>query len=120
LGGFISFKDAFTSFFIMLIIGMFISTLISVLILNVVDPDFKIIVKEKQIEAINNQREWVLGKMSSSSDAEIEKIENQFDEAIEKINNEDQYSIGQQAKKIFFNWNCNNVKFLVCLLALIF
>jgi len=103
LGGFISFKDAFTSYFIMLIIGMFISTLVNFLIFNVVDTDFKSVVQEKQIETIDNQREWIIGKMydGNSSEDDIEKTNEKFDEAIEKIKSKDQYAIGEQIKGLF-------------------
>ena len=103
LGGFISFEGAFTSYFIMLVIGMFISSLINYLIFNIVDTDFENVVNEKQIEAVNSQRDWVISKLydAGSSDSDIEKMEQNFDEAIEKIRNTDQYGIGQQIKGLF-------------------
>jgi len=38
-GGFLSFKYAFTAYFITILIGMVISTLVSVIIFNFIDPD---------------------------------------------------------------------------------
>ena len=103
LGGFINFKEAFTSYFIMLVIGLFISSLINYFIFNIVDTDFKNVVNEKQIEAVNSQRDWVVGKLydAGSSDSDIEETEQKFDEAIEKIRNTDQYGLGQQIKGLF-------------------
>ncbi|MBT8270414.1 MAG: DUF4199 domain-containing protein [Flavobacteriaceae bacterium] len=39
LGGFISFKDAFTSYFLTIVVGTLISTVIGFIIFNVVDPE---------------------------------------------------------------------------------
>ena len=49
LGGYISFKDAFTAFFITLAVGGLINTIMTVIIFNVIDPDAAIELQEKVI-----------------------------------------------------------------------
>lgn len=49
--GFISFKQAFSSYFITLAIGLLISTVISIVIFNFVDPEAAATLQEKIIEA---------------------------------------------------------------------
>ncbi|RAJ16894.1 DUF4199 domain-containing protein [Olleya aquimaris] len=51
LEGFISFKDAFTSYFITVLIGILISSVVSVIIFNFIDPEAALTLKEKIIEA---------------------------------------------------------------------
>jgi len=93
LGGFISFKDAFTSYFLMLIIALAISTFMNFLLFNVIDPEFVDVVKEKQIETVEGQREWVMSKMADAPEAKIDEMDAKFDEGIEKIKADDPYSI---------------------------
>ncbi|MGB0980850.1 MAG: DUF4199 domain-containing protein [Winogradskyella sp.] len=50
LGGFISFKNAFTAYFITILIGIIISSLVSIVIFNIVDPDAAIALQDKIIE----------------------------------------------------------------------
>ncbi|RLJ62483.1 uncharacterized protein DUF4199 [Lacinutrix venerupis] len=56
--GFISFKEAFTSYFITVLIGIVISSLISFIIFNFVDPEaaetLKEIALESQVEMLRN------------------------------------------------------------------
>ena len=103
LGGFINFKQGFTTYFIMLVIGVFISLLVNFLIFNVVDTDFQDVIKGKTIEKVENQRDWVAGKMidGGSSENDIEEMEKKMDETIEKIKTEDQYGIGKQLQGFF-------------------
>lgn len=103
LGGFITFKDAFTTYFIMLVIGVFISTLINFLIFNVIDTDFQEVMKNKTIEKIESQRDYWSGQMidSGASDGDIAELEAKFDKSIDKIKNENQYSIGKQVQGFF-------------------
>ena len=51
LGGYISFKESFSSYFITVAIGVIISTLVSVLVFNFIDPEAAVALKEKTIEA---------------------------------------------------------------------
>ncbi|WP_298551050.1 DUF4199 domain-containing protein [uncultured Algibacter sp.] len=51
-GGFLSFKNAFTSYFITILIGIVISTIVSLIIFNVIDPDAA---AELQVKVIDSQ-----------------------------------------------------------------
>lgn len=84
LGGYISFKKAFTSYFITVALGLFISTVIYFLIFNVIDTESAQVLAEMQIE---NQV-----KMMENFGAPQASI----DEAITKLENNDPFSIGNQ------------------------
>ncbi|MBJ2175311.1 DUF4199 domain-containing protein [Aureibaculum sp. A20] len=99
--GFISFKDAFTAFFVMLIIAISISTVISIVIFNVVDPEFKNVIKQKNIELVEGQRDWIMSKMVNSTEDEIDDMNAQFDKNLEEMNSKDQYSVGNQIQGLF-------------------
>ena len=103
LGGFINFKNAFTAYFLMLLIGIVISTLISIVVFNFVDPGFKEVIKEKTIEKVESQRDWVMTKMANASQEQVDEANDKFDEAIEKIKSQDQYGFGNQVKNLFFS-----------------
>jgi len=49
-GGFLSFKEAFTAFFITVVIGFFISTLYTILLLNYIDPEAKAVITENVLK----------------------------------------------------------------------
>lgn len=48
--GYASFKESFTAFFITVVIGLVISTIVSYLLFNVIDTDAAAVLKEKTIE----------------------------------------------------------------------
>ena len=50
IGGFITFKEVFSSFFITVALGFFISTLYSILLFNVIDTEAKAIITENIIK----------------------------------------------------------------------
>ena len=50
LNGFISFKNAFAAYFLTILIGIVISSIVSIIIFNVVDPEAAGILQEKIIE----------------------------------------------------------------------
>ena len=50
IGGFISFKETFSCFFITVVLGFFISTLFSILLFNLIDTDAKSIITENIIK----------------------------------------------------------------------
>ncbi|TYB77260.1 DUF4199 domain-containing protein [Bizionia myxarmorum] len=50
LNGFISFKGAFSSYFITILIGLVISSIISFVIFNVIDQEASVVLQEKIIE----------------------------------------------------------------------
>ncbi|PCI03805.1 MAG: hypothetical protein COB81_03200 [Flavobacteriaceae bacterium] len=84
LNGYISFKEAFTTFFVMIALGTLIATIVNILIFNVVAPEFKETVKEIQITKTT--------EMMESFNVPYEQI----DEAIEKLKEDDQFSIPKQ------------------------
>ncbi|MGJ8550230.1 DUF4199 domain-containing protein [Winogradskyella wichelsiae] len=87
LGGFISFKEAFSAFFITIAIGTLIPALIGFIIFNVVDPEAAIILQEK---IINSQI-----AMMSNFNAPQEAI----DQAMEQMQAEDSFfSLGNTIK----------------------
>jgi hypothetical protein len=51
LNGFISFKDAFASYFIPIAIALIISTIIGIAIFNFIDPEAAVILKEKIVDS---------------------------------------------------------------------
>ena len=103
LGGFISFKEGFTTYFIMLVIGVFISVLVNFLIFNVVDTDFQEVMKNKTIEKVESQRDYWSGQMidSGASDGDIEELEEKFNKSIDDVRNNNQYGIGKQIQGFF-------------------
>ncbi len=84
LGGFISFKEAFTSYFITIVIGLGISVLTSILIFNVVDPGAADYLNEQIIEINRSMMERF-----GMPEAEIEK-------ALERVEGKNNYSAGNQ------------------------
>lgn len=90
LGGFISFKDAFTAFFITAALGLLISTLLGILIFNVIDPGSKEILKELTIEKTTEVME------------QFNVPEDVMDEALAEVEEKDSFSIGAQFKNYFF------------------
>lgn len=86
--GYLSFKEAFSSYFITVAIGIMISTLLTVIIFNFIDPDAAI--ETKNILISNTE------SMMTGMGAPIEAIAKN----IEKIENQDTFSIGTQFKSL--------------------
>jgi len=84
LGGYISFKKAFTSYFITVALGLFISSVIYFLIFNVVDTESAQVLAEMQIE---NQVKMLEGFGTPQS---------AIDEAVVKMQENDPFSLGNQ------------------------
>ena len=101
--GIISFKDAFSTYFVMLVISLLISIVMNFLLFNVIDSDFKQVVKEEQIKTIESQREWIMVKLANAPQEQVDETDAKFDEAIQKINEEDQYSISSLIKGFFIS-----------------
>jgi Protein of unknown function (DUF4199) len=74
--GFLSFKQAFSSYFITIAIGIIISTVVSVIIFNFIDPDAAIELKEIIVEKTLSFMEG-MGAPPETIAESIEKIENQ-------------------------------------------
>lgn len=81
LGGFISFKNAFTAYFIAILIGTLISTIVGIVIFNFVDPEAAKTIQEINIE---NSREMM--ESFGATEADIDK-------AMERAAETDQYSL---------------------------
>lgn len=84
--GFTSFKQAFTGYFITIVIGTAIGTLVSILLFNVIDTDASVVVQEKIIEATE--------AMMTNFGAP----ESEIDKAIIEMEKTDQFGIANQAK----------------------
>jgi len=84
--GFASFKQAFTSYFITVLIGLLISTLVSFLLFNVIDTDAAEVLKEKTIEKTVQMMEGF------NTPTEV------IDKSVEEMESQNQYSIGNITK----------------------
>ncbi|GAA3654141.1 DUF4199 domain-containing protein [Flavivirga jejuensis] len=76
LGGFISFKNAFTSYFITILIGLIVSAVVSIIIFNFIDPDAAKTLQEKIIET-QIQRLESFNVPSEAIAETLEKMESQ-------------------------------------------
>ncbi|MDO5969720.1 DUF4199 domain-containing protein [Flavivirga aquimarina] len=85
---FLSFKQAFSSFFITVTVGIIISTLVSIIIFNFIDPQASLEIKDILISNTEN--------FMRSAGAPIEKIA----ESVEQIENQDTFAIGTQFKSL--------------------
>lgn len=90
LQGFISFKQAFTSYFITILIGLFMAIVTSILIFNLIDPDSAQFLNEKIIEN-------TVGMMESfgTPESEINKV-------VEEMEGKNNYSVGSQLQGFIF------------------
>ena len=77
--GFISFKQSFTAYFITVLIGLVISTIVSYIIFNIIDPEAAEAIKEKTIEASIKMMEG-FGAPPDTIAEQVDKLEkgNQF------------------------------------------
>jgi hypothetical protein len=106
LNGFITFKEAFTSYFITVALGYFISTLMGILIFSIIDPDMAQFVQEKAMETTRGFME------------RFGAPQEEIDKAIVKMGEQDNFSITSQLKSYIFGLAFLSV--LGLLVALIF
>ena len=85
MGGFITFKEAFTTFFIIMAIGVAISIAFNIILLNFIDPDAKETIKDHLIE--------MTMEINQKFDTPAEIVKQQMEE----IQNNDPYSPQKQA-----------------------
>ncbi|MDO1500998.1 DUF4199 domain-containing protein [Winogradskyella maritima] len=85
LGGYISFKQAFSSFFITIAIGILISSVVLFVLFNFIDPESAVMLKEMGLE---KSREMMEG---------FGMAEAQINEAMAKAEQQDSFSITTQA-----------------------
>ncbi len=88
LGGFISFKNAFASYFTTIVIAMLISTVIGLLLFQVIDPEATDILEQKIIE---NTTAMMEGFGAPQSD---------IDKTILAMGEQDQFSMANQVKSL--------------------
>tara|TARA_R110002050_G_scaffold300364_1_gene469409 strand:- start:18264 stop:18797 length:534 start_codon:yes stop_codon:yes gene_type:complete len=86
--GFLSFKEAFSSFFITVAIGIIISTLFTIIIFNFIDPNAAIEIKNILISNTEN--------FMNNMGAPIEAIA----ESVNQIENQDTFALGTQLKSL--------------------
>lgn len=91
IGGFITFKESFTGFFITVVIGFIISTLFSILLFNYIDPEAKEILTENIIKLTVEMMQKFGAKP-----ADLNKI-------IEEMRNTDSFGVMGQLKGFAFN-----------------
>ena len=90
-GGFLSFKETFTSFIITAVVGLFISTIYSLVLLNVIDPEAKNVITENVIKYTVDMMQGFGAKPS-----DINKM-------VEEMKNTDNFGPAGQLKG--FLWN---------------
>ncbi len=100
LGGFINFKKAFTTYFIVILTSFILSFLFKALLFNVIDKNFSEIVKKEQIEFIYSQRDWVVSKLGQSPQEDIDELYDKYDEEVEKIQSSEPNNFEELAKQL--------------------
>ena len=88
LNEFLNFKQAFSSYFITVAIGILISTAVSIIIFNFIDPDAALALKELIVEKTINFMEG-MGAPAETIAENVDKIESQ-----------DTFGIGTQLKSL--------------------
>ncbi|GAA4933516.1 DUF4199 domain-containing protein [Algibacter agarivorans] len=86
--GFASFKQAFSSYFITVVIGLAISTFVSYLLFNFIDPEAAATIKEQTIEKTVE----LLEGFNTPTDV--------IAQSVEQIESQNQYSIGNILKSL--------------------
>ncbi len=105
-GGFISFKNAFSTYFVTIAIGLLISAVVGTILFNFVDPAFAESLKEKTVQ-----------KMIDTFDQYNIEMTDQMEASIDAMKNTNVYGIPQQIKSYFMGVAFSSV--LGLLLALI-
>ena len=88
-GGYVTFKEAFSVFFLANAIGLLISTIMTILIFIIIDPELQSVVKELTI----NKTTEFMQDMGANTE--------QISEAVDGIREQDNYSISSQIKGYF-------------------
>lgn len=88
LNGFISFKQAFTAWFTTIVVGILISTVVNILLFNVIDPEAAEIIKQNTIEATVSMME----NFGTPQEA--------IDQAVIEIENTNQFAVGNLLKSL--------------------
>ncbi|MFD2916134.1 DUF4199 domain-containing protein [Psychroserpens luteus] len=88
LGGFMNFKQAFTAYFIPIAIGVLISTIVTVILFNFIDPDSAEYLKELSI----NKTTSFMENMGAPQE--------QINEAVETMESQETFAIGTQLRSL--------------------
>ena len=91
LGGFMTFKEAFASFFITVLVGLLITTLFSILLFNFIDPEAKQVIADNVI------------KMTSEMMLKFGAKPGDVNNVIKEMGKSDSFGIAGQAKGFAFN-----------------
>ncbi len=86
LGGFMTFKEGFTTYFVSALIGIAISVIFNILLFNFIDPEAAVTLKEMTLESTAEMM-----KNFGAPTSEIKK-------AVEKLKDYDQFSTLEQLK----------------------
>ncbi|SRX55736.1 DUF4199 domain-containing protein [Aequorivita sp. CIP111184] len=106
LGGVMSFKEAFTVYFITVAIGSLISTLVGILIFNIIDPDLAAFLQERTLE------------MTAEFLQKLGTPQIEIDKQMAKMADQDNFAILSQLKNYVFGLAFMSV--IGLLVALIF
>lgn len=106
LGGVMSFKEAFTVYFITVAIGSLISTLVGILIFNIIDPDLAAFLQERTLE------------MTAEFLQKLGTPQVEIDKQMAKMAGQDNFAIFSQLKNYVFGLAFMSV--IGLLVALIF
>ncbi|WMI69935.1 DUF4199 domain-containing protein [Mangrovimonas sp. YM274] len=106
LKGFISFKEAFSSYFITIAVGFIISTLVSIVLFNVIDPEASEILKENVMESSRQMMENFGAPQS------------EIDKAMVQMEGENQFAMGNQLKSVAFQLVFYSIIGLIVALAM--
>ena len=87
--GFISFKEAFVTYFLISLVSILIYNAFNILLFNVIDPDLKTEIKEITIQ----KTEQMLENFNTPEDA--------IEQALDKIRETDQFSMWKTIQNIF-------------------
>jgi len=90
--GILSFKQAFSSYFITVVVGITISTIVSALLFNFIDPEAAIQMKEMTVEATINMLEGFGAPPESIA------------EAVERIENQNQFGLGALVQNLIWSF----------------
>lgn len=90
-GGFLTFKETFTSFFVAVLVGLSISTLFSVLLFNVIDVEAKQIISDNVIKITVDMMEKFGAKPAD------------INEIVKEMQKTDSFGVAGQLKGFAFN-----------------
>jgi len=95
--GIISLKEAFSTYLIMLVISLLISTLFNFVMFNIVDKEFPNQLTEKRIENMQSQFEDIKNN-PDTTESDLTTYQEQFDKTITQLRSENAYSLSSLFK----------------------